>query len=145
MTAPTQATDAAPSSRAESKSPSAGRDHSPNAGLSAETARHTGHAGSAENPPSTPGVSPPAGKPQGKTGPNAAENCLRLALGCREAAKAIGLSERSFRRGISAGRVPQGLKVGGRRLWPLEGPNGLKAWLAAGCPPRRDWCHRQGK
>lgn len=69
----------------------------------------------------------------------------RLALGCRDAAKAVGLSERSFRRGISAGRVPQGLKVGGRRLWPLEGPNGLKAWLAAGCPPRRDWFHRQGE
>jgi len=87
--------------------------------------------------------------PQGSGGAGrvsrpALEPCLRLALGCREAAKAIGLSERSFRRGISAGRIPQGIKIGGRRVWPLEGPNGVKSWLAAGCPPDGRWCQKGG-
>jgi len=93
----------------------------------------------AESPPARPGVFAPDGEPEGRSHPQAAPPLLRLALGCREAAAAIGLSERSFRRGVSAGRVPQGLKIGGRRVWPLDGPNGLKAWLAAGCPPAGDW------
>jgi len=145
MTGPSQNADAPPTNKNPTETRPVGQDHSPNAALSAQTARCTGRTGSTENSPPTPGVSAPAGHSEGSTGPKAVDVCPRLALGCREAAKAIGLSERSFRRGISAGRVPQGLKVGGRRLWPLEGPNGLKAWLAAGCPPAHDWCHRPGE
>ena len=59
---------------------------------------------------------------------------VRLALNAVEAAAAIGLSERSFRRGLAAGRIPKGVKIGGRCVWPISA---LEGWLAAGAPP--DW------
>jgi predicted DNA-binding transcriptional regulator AlpA len=61
---------------------------------------------------------------------------IRLALNAAEAAVAIGLSERSFRRGLAAGRIPRGVKIGGRSVWPISV---LEAWLAAGAPPNTEW------
>jgi predicted DNA-binding transcriptional regulator AlpA len=61
---------------------------------------------------------------------------IRLALNAAEAAAAIGLSERGFRRGLAAGRIPRGVKIGGRSVWPISV---LDAWLAAGAPPDSDW------
>ena len=61
---------------------------------------------------------------------------IRLALNAAEAAVAIGLSERSFRRGLAAGRIPRGVKIGGRSVWQISV---LEAWLAAGAPPQAEW------
>ena len=44
---------------------------------------------------------------------------IRLALGARDAALALGVSERSFRRGLACGRIPPGFRLGKRRLWPV--------------------------
>jgi predicted DNA-binding transcriptional regulator AlpA len=55
----------------------------------------------------------------------------RLALGAREVAASLGISERSFRRGLATGRIPPGVRLGGRVLWPADL---LRAWANAGMP-----------
>ena len=69
---------------------------------------------------------------------------IRLALNAAETAAAIGLSERSFRRGLAAGRIPKGVRIGGRCVWPVSM---LEAWLAAGAPPDAEWerCEAGGR
>ena len=64
--------------------------------------------------------------PRGTSGPP-----VVLALRAADAAAAVGLSLRGFRRGVSAGRIPAGVKVGARRVWPVEN---LQRWLEAGAP-----------
>lgn len=49
----------------------------------------------------------------------------RLALRHREAAKALGVSERTLRAWAKNGRVPY-VRIGGRVLYPVEE---LQAWL----------------
>jgi len=49
-----------------------------------------------------------------------------LALGAADAARALGVSTRSFRRHVKAGALPSGIVLGGRRLWPIRT---LEAWL----------------
>jgi len=57
----------------------------------------------------------------------------RLALSAREAAAAVGLSERSWRRADGAGRVPLAARCGRRKLWSVSI---IRAWLLMGCPHR---------
>jgi len=62
----------------------------------------------------------------------AAPSLLRMALTAKEAAAALGLSLRTFRRGLATGRIPCGIRFGKRRLWPVDC---LRAWTNCGMPP----------
>ena len=59
-----------------------------------------------------------------------------LALGLAEAAAVLGISQHSFERGLADGRIPCGVRIGGRRLWPVRM---LEDWLEAGAPPVAQW------
>ena len=50
----------------------------------------------------------------------------------------ISTSVRSWRRADSAGKVPRAIRFGGRKLWRLAD---LRAWVAQGCPDRREFEH----
>jgi len=50
---------------------------------------------------------------------------------CREILPDIGL--RTWRRMDSAGKVPRGMRVGGKKLWAVED---LRLWVELGCPDR---------
>lgn len=52
------------------------------------------------------------------------------------ARKLCGLSLRSWWRLHAQRRVPEPVHLGRRTLWRLDGPDGLRAWVAAGCPSR---------
>jgi hypothetical protein len=56
-------------------------------------------------------------------------------VGAPDAARMCGLSERYWRKLDRTGRTPAAVCVGRRRLWAVEN---LRAWSAAGCPPRGD-------
>ena len=58
---------------------------------------------------------------------------LRLAVGAVEAARACGVSTRSWRRGDESGRVPLAARIGTRKVWATET---LRLWLRLGCPHR---------
>ncbi len=47
-----------------------------------------------------------------------------------------GIATVTFRRWDSAGRIPQGIKIGGARVWRRAE---LIAWIEAGMPPREKW------
>jgi predicted DNA-binding transcriptional regulator AlpA len=53
-----------------------------------------------------------------------------------EAARLCGISEASWYRLKSAGKLPAPVKLGGRVLWRVEE---LRRWSAAGCPDLRTW------
>lgn len=53
-----------------------------------------------------------------------------------EAARLCNVSERTWRSWDSAGRVPAAIRLGRSKRWR---PEELRAWVAAGCPPRREW------
>ncbi|HUX17549.1 MAG TPA: hypothetical protein VMW52_13820 [Phycisphaerae bacterium] len=58
---------------------------------------------------------------------------LRLALGAVDAARACGISVRSWRRADDVGLIPLAARVGRRKVWPVAL---LKTWLVMGCPSR---------
>jgi predicted DNA-binding transcriptional regulator AlpA len=62
-----------------------------------------------------------------------------LLLTARQAAVLCAVSPATWWRWVSAGRSPAPVRVGGCVRWPLDGPGGLRAWIAAGCPDRRTW------
>ena len=62
-----------------------------------------------------------------------------LGVGAKDAAKRIGISVRSLRRGVEDGRIPRPLRIGGRSIWAAEA---LKTWFSGGCPAvsaLREW------
>ncbi len=59
-----------------------------------------------------------------------------LLLRAAEAAKLCSVSLPTWWRWDSAGRIPQGLKIGGARLWRREE---LIKWIEAGSPTRVNW------
>lgn len=63
-----------------------------------------------------------------------------LLLGAGQAGLLCGRSEASWWRDHAAGRVPRPVKLGGRTLWRRAE---LEAWVAAGCPPRKEWEARE--
>jgi len=69
-----------------------------------------------------PGVEPPAPAP--------------LAVSAREAARLVNVSARHWAGLVARGRAPAGVRLGRRRVWPLEE---LRGWLAAGAPSREHW------
>jgi predicted DNA-binding transcriptional regulator AlpA len=56
-----------------------------------------------------------------------------------EAARIAGVSESSWWRLHASGQVPAPNKLGGRTLWVLGGPFGLREWIRQGCPSRQAW------
>jgi hypothetical protein len=65
---------------------------------------------------------------------------LRLLVAdAKRLAKLLGVSVRSIRTWDSGGKLPRPVKVGSRKVWVLGGRFGIRAWLAAGAPPRTDW------
>ena len=53
-----------------------------------------------------------------------------------EAARLCGISEASWYRLRSSGKVPSALRLGGRVMWRVEE---LRRWCTAGCPDLRTW------
>ena len=62
-----------------------------------------------------------------------------LLLSAREAAHLCGLSRTTWWSLHAAGRVPFPVHLGRRTLWRTQGPDGLTAWIGAGCPPREQF------
>lgn len=62
-----------------------------------------------------------------------------LALSAGQLAARLGVSLRHVRRMDSAGLLPQPIRLGRSVRWPVHGPHGIEAWLAAGAPDRRQW------
>jgi len=59
-----------------------------------------------------------------------------LLLTARAAALMCGKSLRTWRTWDAAGRIPQPVRIGRSTLWRADE---LRAWVAAGCPGRKDW------
>ena len=51
----------------------------------------------------------------------------------------LSASRRTVRRLDSAGKLPRGIRLGGLKRWRADE---LKDWIAAGCPPRKEWSWR---
>jgi predicted DNA-binding transcriptional regulator AlpA len=61
----------------------------------------------------------------------------RECLDAAELAEALGVGVRSVRTWDAGGLLPKPVRLGGTRVvWPLKE---LRAWLAAGAPPREEW------
>jgi len=60
----------------------------------------------------------------------------RLALSASEVAETLGISERHLWSLHAAGLVPRPVSLGRSKRWPVDE---LRAWLAAGSPPRDKW------
>ncbi|MFM2096837.1 MAG: hypothetical protein RIS70_3961 [Planctomycetota bacterium] len=59
-----------------------------------------------------------------------------LLLSARAAAELCGKSPRTWRTWDAAAAIPRAVRIGRSRLWRVDE---LRAWIAAGCPNRRDW------
>lgn len=57
-------------------------------------------------------------------------------VGAADAARLAGVSEATWWRLHAAAKVPKPNRLGGRTLWQLSGPNGLREWIRRGCPAR---------
>jgi predicted DNA-binding transcriptional regulator AlpA len=70
--------------------------------------------------------------------PDVTPTCPILALRRGDAARALGVSVRTFDSMVSDGRLgPPGLRLSRDiHVWPVDE---LRAWLAAGAPPRETW------
>jgi len=65
-------------------------------------------------------------------------NCL--AWPAKDAAAALGISRAQFWKLYSAGKLPAPIRLGSKTpRWVVDGPTGLRAWIAAGCPDRATW------
>lgn len=56
-----------------------------------------------------------------------------LAVDAKQAARLCGVSRALWWKLDSSGRCPSPIRLGRRCVWPVDV---LRAWLAAGCPPR---------
>lgn len=59
-----------------------------------------------------------------------------LLLTAQEAAAMCSKSTRTWRAWDAAGRIPQPVRIGRSTLWRTDE---LRAWVAAGCPRRKEW------
>ncbi len=67
-----------------------------------------------------------------------------LAVGEKDLARLLGISPATLARWKAAGRLLPGIRQGGRILYVLDGPRGVRAWLAAGMPDVKTWKAMQG-
>jgi hypothetical protein len=65
-----------------------------------------------------------------------------LAVGEKDLARLLGISPATLARWKAAGRLLPGIRKGGRILYVLDGPSGVRAWLAAGMPDAKNWTER---
>ena len=59
-----------------------------------------------------------------------------LLLSASNTAKTLGISIRLLQSLNSSGRLPMPVRLGRRTLWAADE---LRAWIAAGTPPREKW------
>jgi excisionase family DNA binding protein len=59
-----------------------------------------------------------------------------LLLGMREAAKLLGVSERTIWGMANEGKMPKPIRLGRAVRWSLDE---LRAWVNHGCPPQAQW------
>jgi predicted DNA-binding transcriptional regulator AlpA len=59
------------------------------------------------------------------------------------AAVIAGVSESTWWWLHAATKVPRPDKLGGRTLWEINGPNGLREWIRQRCPSRSEFEARQ--
>lgn len=72
--------------------------------------------------------------------PAATPELQPLAVGAKQLSIMLNLSVRTIRSMDSAGKLSCPVKLNGRAIrWVLDGENGIRAWLAAGCPDRATW------
>jgi predicted DNA-binding transcriptional regulator AlpA len=76
----------------------------------------------------------PLAEPDHRPAPAAAPEPLLVPASV--AGPMCGRSEPSWWRDLSAGRIPAPVRLGGSTLWRVPE---LRAWVEAGCPPRREW------
>ena len=62
-----------------------------------------------------------------------------LAVGEKDLARLLGISPATLARWKSSGRLLPGIRQGGRILYVLDGPSGVRAWLEAGMPDVKSW------
>jgi predicted DNA-binding transcriptional regulator AlpA len=74
-----------------------------------------------------------ARRSDGATGPGPLDREL---IDAREFGGLLGLSDRSVRRKDRAGLIPRPVNLGGSVRWRLAE---VRAWISAGCPPRKTW------
>lgn len=60
-----------------------------------------------------------------------------LAVNVRQLSKLLGVSPRHIERLDEAGKLPAPVRLGRSKRWPLDGPAGIRVWIAAGCPSRK--------
>jgi len=65
-----------------------------------------------------------------------AEHRMPLLLKAADAAALCGKSLRTWRAWDAAGLIPRPVRIRRSTLWR---PDELRAWVAAGCPCRKDW------
>ena len=63
-----------------------------------------------------------------------------LLVTARTAAAMCGISLRTWRTWDAAGRIPQPIRIGRVTRWRVDE---LRAWVAGGCPRRKEWDSRQ--
>lgn len=67
-----------------------------------------------------------------------------LAITLRELAELLHMSHRHLERLEAAGKIgPRPIRFGRSKRYLLDGTGGIRAWLAAGAPDRREWEARQ--
>ncbi len=65
-----------------------------------------------------------------------------LAMDVRRLADALGVSPRHVEALHAQGRLPRPVRLGRRRLWPVDE---IRHWLEAGAPPREAWERKGGR
>ena len=60
-----------------------------------------------------------------------------LAIDAIRLARLLHVSLRHIRRMDSRGALPKAVRLGRAKRWAMDGPNGIRAWMEAGCPERK--------
>ena len=76
------------------------------------------------------------GKPAAENGTKKTGGLPPLMLRAPEAAALCAVSVRTWRGWDAAGKIPQPIRIGRSTMWRTEE---LQAWIAAGCPRRKEW------
>ena len=64
----------------------------------------------------------------------------KLLVNAEQAAEMCSKSLRTWRTWDAGGLIPRPMRIGRSTLWRIDE---LRAWTAAGCPPRQEWEVRQ--
>ncbi len=63
-----------------------------------------------------------------------------LAVSAQQLARMLGMSVRTIRTMNAKGTLLRPVRLNGRSVrWVLDGPQGIRAWLAAGAPDRSEF------